>query len=122
MTSTAAHAAPDRDVFLPPFLLSIDLDRGRVSLHGELDRPHVDRLLESVAVLGYSTSPRLTIDLAGVTFCDAAGLRGLLEAHRLADDTGRPLAVVRCSPWMRRLLVLAGLSSLLEQGPVGGSD
>jgi anti-sigma B factor antagonist len=121
MTSTAAHAAPDRDVFLPPFLLSIDLDGGRISLHGELDRPHVDRLLESVAALAHSTAPRWTIDLAGITFCDTAGLRGLLAVQRLAEDTGRPLSVVRCSRWMRQLLVMAGLSSLVEQGPRGSS-
>jgi anti-anti-sigma factor len=114
VTSIVLHAHDDEDRFLPPFLLSIDLADGRVSLHGELDRPHVDRLLESVAVLAYSPAPRWSIDLSGITFCDAAGLRALLAVRRLADDAGRPLRMERASAWMQRLLELADASWLLE--------
>jgi anti-anti-sigma factor len=117
MTSTAGDIAPDRDPVLPPFLLSIDIAAGRISLHGELDRRHVDRLLEAVAVLEYSTSPRWSVDLAGVTFCDTAGLHALVEAHRHAQDAGRTFAVTRPGPWLRRLLRLAGLGYLGGAGP-----
>lgn len=119
MTSIVRDVSPDEGRFVPPFLLSIDLVDGRVSLHGELDRSHVGRLLETVAGLALSPAPRWSLDLAGITFCDAAGLRGLLAARRLAEDAGRTLSLVRCSPWMHRLLALAGLSSLLEPVRVG---
>jgi anti-anti-sigma factor len=117
MTSTADDNAPDRDPVLPPFLLSIDLVAGRISLHGELDRRHVDRLLESVTVLNYSTSPRWSIDLAGVTFCDTAGLHALVAAQGLAHDAGRTFVVTRPGHWLCRLLRLAGLGYLREVPP-----
>lgn len=114
MTVTVSSAPVGVADTLPPFLLSVDLDGGRVSLHGELDQRHVHRLREAVAVLAYSPAARWSLDVAGVTFCDAAGLRVLLAAHRLAADTGRSLVLTRSGPWLRRLLHLAGLDELLD--------
>jgi hypothetical protein len=89
---TATGSTPDGGPDLAPFLLSTDAPGGRISLHGELDRRHVDRLLRSLAVLSCSQSPRWWVDLAG--------------------DAGRTLVVSRPGPWLRRLLDLAGLSHL----------
>lgn len=114
MTSPDVDVPSDDADLLPPFLLSIDLVGGRVWLHGDLDRRHVDRLLESVAVLAYSQAPVWSIDVAGVTFCDTAGLRALLEARRLAARAGRGLVVLRAGRWLRGLLDVAGLGSLPE--------
>lgn len=114
MTLTTIDAAAVRAGDLPPFLVSIDVVAGRVSLHGELDHLHVDRLLESVAVLRFSEARTWSIDVDAVTFCDAAGLRGLVAAQRLAEDAGRSLALTRCGPWLRELVDAAGLECLLQ--------
>ncbi len=117
MSSTILAPAPDRTGDLPPFLVSIDVVAGRVSLHGELDARHVDRLLESVAVLACSGAPTWSIDVDGLTFCDVAGLRGLLAARELAQQAGRSLSLARCRTWLQELVRLAGLDDLLPPSP-----
>ena len=114
MTSILLDLPAGEGRALPPFLLSSDLAGGRVTVHGELDRSHVDQLLEAVGVLASSPAPHWSIDLAGITFCDAGGLRGLLAVRGLADAAGRPLRITDCSPWMQRLCALAGVPWLLE--------
>lgn len=94
----------------PPFLLSIDLSNARVTVHGELDRLQVHRLAQAVSVLTHSPSRCWSIDVSAVTFCDVEGLRGLLEAQRLAARSGHRLFVTRPSPWLRRLLHLTDLA------------
>jgi anti-anti-sigma factor len=121
MTLTTLDAARARAGDLPPFLVSIDVVGGRVSLHGELDHLHVDRVLESVDVLRFSEARSWTIDVDGVTFCDAAGLRGLLAAQQLAADAGRPLGLTRCGPWLRELVDAAGLECLLQPSRTPGA-
>lgn len=105
----------------PLLLLSIDLSSGTVTVHGELDRQEVHRLTDAVAALLHSPSPRWSIDLADVTFCDVAGLRGLLAARRLAARSGRRLSVTRPSPWLRRLMHLTGVDAPDADTAVGTS-
>jgi len=89
------------------FLLLIDLARGSISVRGELDRANVDRLEDAVDVLRSSPAPRWSIDAAGITFCDAGGLRGLIHAQQKAALAGRTLVVTRPSRMLARLLALA---------------
>lgn len=100
-------SAPELPV--PPFLLSIDLSNSRVTMHGELDRDQVHRLAEAIDALAHSPSPCWSIDVSAVTFCDVEGLRGLLEAQRLAARSGHHLSVTRPRPWLRHLLRLTDL-------------
>jgi anti-anti-sigma factor len=97
----------------PPFLLSIDLVEARIAVYGELDVSNVHRLVEAMAVMTNSASQRWSIDTAGVTFCDAAGLRGLMAVQRRARESRRTLLVTRSSRWMNRLLDLVGLTALI---------
>jgi anti-anti-sigma regulatory factor len=95
-----------------PFLLSIDIRAGRVAVHGDFDREHVERFLDSVSLLEYSASPCWSVDVAGVSFCDAGGLRALLEARRFAERTGRTFRITGAGPWMRHLLPMIGLTGV----------
>lgn len=104
MTATSRPLPPTA----PPFLLSIDVAAGTVVVHGELDRRHVDRLLGAVKVLVHSPSPCWSIDVSGVSFCDACGLRSLQVAQQLASREGRTLRIARPGPWLDRLLSVAG--------------
>ncbi|MGY1683606.1 STAS domain-containing protein [Geodermatophilus sp. SYSU D01176] len=98
-----------------PLLLSIDLQTGRVTAAGELDRAVAHRLgdaLDALALTGHRT---WTVDAAGITFCDAEGLRVLAGAAALADDRGCTLRLVDASPFTVRLLRLVGMEELLDR-------
>jgi anti-sigma B factor antagonist len=78
---------------------------------GELDilgAPHL-----AAAMPGEGTTP-VTIDLAGVEFMDSTGLRSLLEARTAAEEAGRPFALARPSPAVRRVLELVDLTGEFE--------
>jgi anti-anti-sigma regulatory factor len=123
MTATIRSADSAFDTAAPPFRLAIDVGAGSVAIHGDFDREHVESFLDAVSLLEYSPSPRWSIDVSAVAFCDAGGLRALLAARRLADLKGRTLRVTRAGRWMRRLLPMIGLSpartSLRILRPVG---
>jgi anti-anti-sigma regulatory factor len=110
MTATIRSAATTAEL-AAPFLLSIDVAAGRVAIHGDFDRQHVDRFLDVMSLLAYSPSPLWSVDVSAVSFCDAGGLRGLLAAKRLAEDNSRTFRVTRAGPWMRHLLPMIGLSA-----------
>lgn len=96
----------------PVFLVLIDQAHGRISVRGELDRAHVDQFDAAVDVLLGSSDAQWTVDAAGITFCDAGGLRALLLAHERAVRAGGTLVITRPSRVVARLLALAGVEEL----------
>jgi anti-anti-sigma factor len=79
---------------------------------GELDFSTADRLrarLDAARADGVTT----LVDLAGVNFVDAAGLRVLLDAARDSDKHEWPWFIVRPSSAVLRLIELAGAASRL---------
>jgi anti-anti-sigma regulatory factor len=110
MTATVRSAVATFDTAAPPFRLAIDVGAGSVAIHGDFDREHAEAFIDAVRLLEYSPSPRWSIDVSAVAFCDAGGLRALLAARRLAELQGRTLRVTRAGRWMRRLLPMIGLS------------
>ena len=54
-------------------------------------------------------SPCVALDLDDVTFIDWAGVEVLLATRRRAGLEGGWVHVVRASPCVRRMLILAGL-------------
>src|SRR4051794_20924001 len=106
---TATIVPTDLEATPPPFLLSIDVPAGRVAIHGDFDREHLDGFLHALHQLEDSPAACLSVDVGAVTFCDAGGLRGLLAAQSLAEQTDRAFRVTRAGRWMRRLLPLVGL-------------
>lgn len=65
-------------------------------------------------------SPRLLLDLTGVSFMDCAGLRALLRARRRVESGKGSIRIVAASPAVRRLISLAGMKDAFR-GP-GGPD
>jgi anti-anti-sigma regulatory factor len=112
MTATIRPSAPGYELPTTPFLLSIDINAGRLAIHGDFDRQHVERFLDAISLLDHSPSPSWSVDVASVSFCDAGGLRGLLAAQRFAERTGRSFRVTGAGPWMRHLLPLIGLTAV----------
>ncbi|MEU0599946.1 STAS domain-containing protein [Streptomyces sp. NPDC006393] len=55
----------------------------------------------------------IVLDLAGVAFCDSAGLNALLAARRRAPETGVRLALASVQGQLRQLLKVTGVDRLL---------
>ena len=86
-----------------------------VALLGQIDIASAWRLRD--AVLGQPTEV-VVLDLSGVTFMDAAGVRALLEARDAAAVDGRRVVVHRPSACVRRLLAVVGLIDALVEEPL----
>ncbi|MES9521971.1 STAS domain-containing protein [Streptomyces capoamus] len=56
----------------------------------------------------------IVLDLAGVPFCDSAGLNALLAARRRALETGVTLVLAGLQPQLRQLLKLTGVETILD--------
>jgi anti-anti-sigma factor len=96
----------------PPLVVSVDVPHARVSVAGELDRESAHHLLDAVTVLTVQSRGRWRLDAAGVTFCDAGGVRALSDAHALAVAHGRTLQLERTSRSVDRLVELVGRDRL----------
>jgi anti-anti-sigma factor len=91
----------------------------RVSLCGELD-------LGSVPVFEMDTAslhtrpdapPLVLIDLGELTFCDSAGLRGLLTVSRALEQRETNVRLVRVPHNVRRVLEITGTLSVFDVDP-----
>lgn len=89
----------------------------RVMLAGELDAygaAHVQALLAEALMSG---APSVVVDLALVSFCDAAGLGLLVGASNALGERGAQLSLTGVSTPLRRLLSIAGLTDALHVSP-----
>jgi anti-anti-sigma regulatory factor len=97
---------------VPDLLVAIDLQAGRLTLTGELERDNAHHLLDLLDALAPSGQHTWTVDVAGITFCDVEGLRVLARAEALARSRGRALALRRPRPFLRLLVGLVGVHSV----------
>jgi anti-anti-sigma factor len=83
---------------------------------GELDMTTAD-LLGGALEQAFEGDPSVVVDMAGVTFVDAAGLRVILQAAKSRNGTG-PLVVVNAPrvAWLLKLVGLEGLSTIDVRG------
>lgn len=85
----------------------VDVLADRLVLSGELDLVAARKLDEVAGLLGaLLPSSQATLDLAGVTFVDTAGLDGLVRLERQLAIEGVTLAPGPASPTVERLRVL----------------
>lgn len=82
---------------------------------GELDLATAPRLAAALDAELVATPRLMTVDLSGVGFCSAAGLSALLRIEQRADDVGAAFRWRNCSPPVRRIVHLAGLSDALDR-------
>ena len=78
---------------------------------GELDADAAYRLFSRL--LDSDGSATRIVDLSGVTFVDAVGLRALLHARRRLADDGVRLCILNPSPVVVRLCTLVGVTDIL---------
>lgn len=88
--------------------VQFDADTGCMTVAGELTIYQANAAAESLRSAFASGSLR-SIDLAGVTELDAAGLQWLLMAERLPANAEEPVALVSHSQQVRDVLELLGM-------------
>src|SRR5438309_1513035 len=83
--------------------------RAVVALDGELDFSEAHTLAAALLAAEREEPRHLVVDLAELTFIDAAGMRVLVEAARRANNHRRPIMFVEPLQEIRRILELVGL-------------
>jgi anti-sigma B factor antagonist len=95
-------------------ILGVTADRvpGGVSVRvaGEMDVATAPQLVATIRSLSQRDMQHIWLDLAGLTFVDAAGLAALVQARMLVDGRGGRLTLHGVSPLVRRLLTITNLS------------
>ncbi len=84
-----------------------------MSLAGEIDMLTAPRLAATVNDLLAEPPPRITLDLAGVTFCDSQGLGTLVVLSRKATTAQSVLILTNVAGFLMRVLDITGLRSAL---------
>ena len=79
------------------------------TIRGEIDIQSAPGLCEELLRVIRHRGPQLTIDLAGVTFMDRAGINVLMATRRRARLEGGWVRVVRVPPRVRRMFSLLSL-------------
>ena len=100
----------------PQLAVQVQPTNGRtcVLLAGELDLATVPQLAQLVERELTAGCRALDLDLSGIVFCDARGLRGLTDAADRVRAAGGDFAVRGPCPPLRRMLAATG--------PVPGLD
>ena len=84
-------------------------DQPIIEVGGEIDVHSAAELRDQLLRVIRRHSPCVALDLDDVTFMDWAGVEVLLATRRRAGLEGGWVHVVRASPCVRRMLILAGL-------------
>ncbi|MFH8387616.1 STAS domain-containing protein [Kitasatospora sp. NPDC018058] len=92
-------------------------DTASVSLEGELDIATAPLVSDAVAQALAARPQRLELDVAALTFCDAAGVRALLQARRVCRVHHAEFRLIGVRPGFRRILALLRVTDLLPSPP-----
>jgi anti-anti-sigma factor len=88
-----------------------------VALPGEIDFINASEVRDALALALDSGGAVVIADAAETTFCDCAGVRALIHAHRRAAASARCLRVTVSSRGVRRVLELTGDDQILDIYP-----
>ncbi|BFU41895.1 STAS domain-containing protein [Krasilnikovia sp. MM14-A1004] len=105
---------PQPDVQMPA-----DIDPAIVvTVKGDIDLATHHHLQQVVThLLQHRPCRRLVLDMAGVTFLDAAGVRALLACHHTAQQLGTRLEIRSAGDMVRRVLTICRLTGPFHLGP-----
>ena len=99
-----------------PLVVSVVAEPGgpTVVVAGELDLATVDLLVDTASAQIQGGPARLTIDLTGVSFCDSAGINGLVKIRNASAAAGWTFRMINLSPELDRVVCdLTGLGEFL---------
>src|ERR1700759_244905 len=85
-----------------------------VTLPSEIDLTNASEVHDALTRAWESGTAVVVVDATKTTFCDCAGARALIRAHRQATAAGAELRVASTtSPAVRRILELTGADQVL---------
>jgi anti-sigma B factor antagonist len=80
-----------------------------VSVTGELDIATAEQAYSYLSEVIDGRQAPVTVDLSGLTFCDASGLGVLARSARYARQKGRQLALASARPSLLKIMRITGL-------------
>jgi anti-anti-sigma factor len=80
-----------------------------VSVTGELDIATAERAYSYISEVIDGRPAPVTVDLSGLTFCDASGLGALARIARHARQAGRQLMLTSARPSLMKIMRITGL-------------
>ena len=86
-----------------------------VSVTGELDIATADQAYAYISEVIDSWPTPVSVDLSGLTFCDASGLGVLAKIARDARQAGRQLKLTSVRPPLLKIMRLTGLDSVFPE-------
>jgi len=88
-----------------------------LSLEGEIDLHESPNLRENLRPLIEAKSPRIYVDMSGVSYIDSSGLAVLIDAmQRIADYDGK-FGLINIRPAVRTVLEIARLDQVFRLYP-----
>lgn len=102
------RAASDKD-----FDLRVNFATRRISLSGEVDLSTAANLATAVAAVQRVAAGDITIDLAGVSFIDVAGLGAIAGARSALAERGAAVVVTGANALVSKVFILGSLDELL---------
>ena len=89
----------------------------RIRPSGEIDMAVADRLEQILTAHLANGAVRVVVDLGDVSFLDSSGIRALVIAHQFAKEHQRSLRVENPRPFVRTVLEIGGVMTLLTGEP-----
>jgi len=86
-----------------------------VSVTGELDIATADQAYAYISEVIDSWPTPVSVDLSGLTFCDASGLGVLAKIARHARQAGRQLKLTSVRPSLLKIMRLTGLDGVFPE-------
>jgi anti-sigma B factor antagonist len=86
-----------------------------ISVTGELDIATADKAYAYISEVIDSWQVPVTVDLSGLTFCDASGLGVLAKVARHARQAGRQLKLTSARPPLLKIMRMTGLDGVFPE-------
>ena len=114
------NAIPVNPVELSTAQLTLSSETGMdgqqvVSVSGELDIASAQQAYTYISDVIDRTWAPVSVDLGGVTFCDASGLGVLARVAKHAQATGRQLKLTSARPSLVRIMRITGLDNMFPE-------
>jgi anti-anti-sigma factor len=118
VTSQAPHPTPPRPAPNPSPGLNFIVDhplhhQTRLAVAGDIDIATADSLTDAATNALHSSTRLLIVDLAGVSFCGAAGITALIRIHRAASDAGASLALANVGTQLQCVFDVVNMNGIL---------
>ena len=86
-----------------------------VSMTGELDIATAEQAYSYISEVLDGRAAPVTVDLSGLTFCDASGLGALARVARHARQAGRQLRLASAGPSVLKIMRITGMDRVFPE-------